>query len=205
LDKNYWNKYYSKHNALGEPSSFAKSIIKNIPIKSKLMELGCGNGRDSYYFASKGHNVTACDQSEKIIDSLPKLNINSPNFITADINSLPNDFNHFFNVVYARFVLHALDDYEAKNAINWTFNNLEKNGIFFSESRSIKDPIFGEGQKVKKQIYKTDHQRRFLKKSQIVKDLIDEGFVIDDVVEDHGLAVYKDSDPVVIRIVARKP
>lgn len=205
MDKNYWNQYYSEHNALGEPSSFAKSIIKNIPIKSKLMELGCGNGRDSYYFASKGHNVTACDQSEKIITSLPKLNINSPNFITADINSLPNDFNHFFNVVYARFVLHALDDYEAKNAINWTFNNLEKNGIFFSESRSIKDPIFGEGQKVKKQIYKTDHQRRFLKKSQIVKDLIDEGFVIDHVVEDRGLAVYKDSDPVVIRIVARKP
>ena len=34
--------------------------------------------------------------------------------------------NNTFNVTYARFVLHALDDIESKKAIDWTFSHLEK-------------------------------------------------------------------------------
>ena len=109
-----------------------------------------------------------------------------------------------FNVVYARFVLHALDEEESKKAIKWAFNHLEKGGLFLSESRSIKDSIFGTGDKINNRIYKTSHQRRFLKKNELLKDLKNIGFIIDDVIESKGLAVYKDSDPVVIRIIARK-
>jgi len=205
LDKNYWNQYYTKHNKLGKPTSFSKSIINKIPPHSNIMELGCGNGRDSYYFASKGHTVIGCDQSEMIINSLPNLGNNSPTFLVEDIKKLSKKFNHFFDVIYARFVLHALNDKEAIAAVKWAYENLHKNGLFFSESRSIKDPIFGDGEKVKNRIYKTDHKRRFIKKNEIIQVLMAAGFVIDDVIEKQGLAIYKDSNPVVIRITARKP
>ncbi|MBC8197187.1 MAG: class I SAM-dependent methyltransferase [Candidatus Marinimicrobia bacterium] len=205
MDKNYWNSYYQKHNSIAKPSSYAKSIINQLPEKCKFMELGCGNGRDSFYFASEGHSVFACDQSNIIINSLNEKNGDNPRFITADINQLNTKIENIFDVIYARFVLHALSKEEAQNALNWTFNHLESGGLFFSESRSIKDPIFGDGQQVESRIYKTDHQRRFLEKNEILNDLQNIGFVIDDVVEEQGLAVYKDSDPVVIRIVARKP
>ena len=99
-------------------------------------------------------------------------------------------------------ILQVIPDYRSSaNA----FNHLEKGGLFLSESRSIKDSIFGTGDKINNRIYKTSHQRRFLKKNELLKDLKNIGFIIDDVIESKGLAVYKDSDPVVIRIVARKP
>ena len=205
MDKNYWNNYYSKNNKLQDPTSFAKSVINIIPDNSKIMELGCGTGRDSYYFASKGHILTACDQSEIIIKNLLQKNKNNPYFLKSDIKNLSKKINDRFNIIYARFVLHALDDMESKEAISWTFSHLEKDGLFLSESRSIQDSIFGSGDKVNNRIYKTTHQRRFLKKDELLKDLKNAGFIIDDVVENKGLAIYKDSDPVVIRIVARKP
>jgi len=205
LDKNYWNNYYYNNNKLQKPTSFAENIINLIPEKSKIMELGCGTGRDSYYFASKGHIVFSCDQSEVIINNLSKNEKNNPYFFKSDIKNLHKKINDTFNVVYVRFVLHALDEEESKNAINWTFNHLEKGGLFLSESRSIKDSIFGEGDKINKRIYKTTHQRRFLKRDELLKDLKNTGFIIDDVIENKGLAIYKDSDPVVIRVVARKP
>jgi len=204
LDKNYWNNYYSKNNKPQKPTSFAKNIVNLIPSESRIMELGCGTGRDSNYFASKGHIVFACDQSEVIIENLSKNNQSNPYFFKSSINQLSKNINDKFDVMYARFVLHALDDIESKEAIDWIFSNLKTNGLFLSESRSIKDSIFGDGDKVDDRIYKTTHQRRFLKKNEILKDLEEKGFVIDDVVEGKGLAIYKDSDPVVIRIIARK-
>ena len=205
MDKNYWNNYYSKNNKLQEPTSFAKSIVNLMSLKSRVMELGCGTGRDSFYFSSKGHTVVACDQSEVIINNLPKTDKNNPYFFASNINNLSKKINNTFNVVYARFVLHALDEIESRKAIDWTFTHLEKGGLFLSESRSIKDSIFGIGDKVNNRIYKTTHQRRFLRKNELLKNLQDVGFIIDDVIERNGLAIYKDSDPVVIRIVARKP
>ena len=205
MDKKYWNNYYRQNNKLQKPTSFAENVINIIPAKSKIMELGCGTGRDSYYFASKEHSVFSCDQSEVIINNLSKNKKSNPYFFKSDIKNLHQKINDTFNVVYARFVLHALDDEESKKAIKWAFKFLEKGGLFLSESRSIKDSIFGSGDKVSDRIYKTSHQRRFLKKTELLKDLKDAGFIIDNVLENNGLAIYKDSDPVVIRITARKP
>jgi tRNA1(Val) A37 N6-methylase TrmN6 len=49
-DKEYWENYYKKNFKLSEPSTFihfASSYIKN---NKKLIELGCGNGKDSIFF-----------------------------------------------------------------------------------------------------------------------------------------------------------
>jgi len=205
LDKKYWDRYYADHHALGQPTSFAKSIIKTLPAKSRLMELGCGNGRDAYYFASRGHLVSACDQSDVIINALPNVGENSPHFFVDNLRNMTPRPNETFDVVYARFVLHALSDDEAQQAFKWTFDHLKSGGKFYSESRSIKDPIFGDGEKVDEHIYKTDHRRRFLVKKDLLSDLESLGFTIYQVVEDQGLAVQKDSDPVVIRVIAYKP
>ena len=110
-----------------------------------------------------------------------------------------------FDIVYARFVLHALNEYEAQQAFKWIFEHLNNGGLFYSESRSINDKIFGKGEKIEKHIYKTDHRRRFLVKNDLLKELESFGFTINYVLEKQGLAVYKDSDPVVIRVVAQKP
>ena len=88
MDKNYWNNYYAENNQSQEPTSFAKSVVNLISPKSKVMELGCGTGRDSYYFMTKGHIVFACDQSEVIIENLSKNNQSNPYFFKSSINQL---------------------------------------------------------------------------------------------------------------------
>lgn len=39
---------------------------KYLPARGKLLDLGCGSGRDSAYFASLGYEVTAADGSEEL-------------------------------------------------------------------------------------------------------------------------------------------
>ena len=61
---NYWNKFYKKKSITAE-STFAKFTYKKIiNKKSTLLDIGCGNGRDSYYFNRKGLKVTGIDISQ---------------------------------------------------------------------------------------------------------------------------------------------
>jgi SAM-dependent methyltransferase len=206
LDKKYWDGYYTDHHAKSNPTSFAKSIINTLAKKScKLLEIGCGNGRDSFYFSEKGHDVSAFDQSEVIINTLQNTGKNSPHFFIDDVRNMSIHPKEPFEIVYARFVLHALNENEAQQAFKWIFEHLSNGGLFYSESRSINDNIFGKGEKIEKNIYKTDHRRRFLVKNDLLKELESFGFTINYVLEKQGLAVYKDSDPVVIRVIAQKP
>ena len=52
-DTEYWNKYYEKNSAPVEPSLFAKYVAEELQPGKTLLELGCGNGRDSLFFSIK--------------------------------------------------------------------------------------------------------------------------------------------------------
>lgn len=45
------------------PSVFAQELVGLVPRASRVLDLGCGEGRDSVYFASCGFEVTALDVS----------------------------------------------------------------------------------------------------------------------------------------------
>ncbi len=54
----YWNKFYDK-KIINKESTFAKFTYKKIKKqKGKILDIGCGNGRDSFFFNQKGYNVT---------------------------------------------------------------------------------------------------------------------------------------------------
>ena len=66
--KFYWNKYYRLKKSPLLPSNFAKYCKKKYLKKNKsLLEIGCGNGRDAFFFYKNNLNVTAIDKSESII------------------------------------------------------------------------------------------------------------------------------------------
>lgn len=203
MNKNYWNDYYTNNLGIQEPSSFAKYVLDLIPSGSSILELGCGNGRDSFFFADHGLQVYAIDQSEVVINQIKK-DINNPRFICQNILSIDERFPFKIDYGYARFVLHALNKVEADKAIQFMSKNLSTNGIFFTESRSVKSSLYGEGAALNHDVYKTDHKRRFIRKNELIKQLELTGFTIENIIEADGLAIYKDDDPVVIRINAKK-
>ncbi len=51
-------------------------FLSILPNNSKILDFGCGSGRDTKYFLEKGHQVDAIDGSEKICEIVSsKLNI----------------------------------------------------------------------------------------------------------------------------------
>ena len=69
-DKKYWSEYYSNNQKPTDASSFAVFVQEKLEKGKTLIELGCGNGRDSVYFAGHGVNVIAVDQVDDEIDYL---------------------------------------------------------------------------------------------------------------------------------------
>jgi 2-polyprenyl-3-methyl-5-hydroxy-6-metoxy-1,4-benzoquinol methylase len=74
----FWDRIYQTDiSFFGEkPSNFALSCYNEYMKKKnhvkKILELGCGQGRDTLFFASKGIDVTALDFSSIAIKGLIK-------------------------------------------------------------------------------------------------------------------------------------
>lgn len=105
----YWSNFYSDlHELPLEPSDFAfytVRFLQGLPEKNSyknILDIGCGNGRDSYFLSSQGYTVTGIDLCSKIeVD----------NFQFLQKNILDHEFDGF-DVCYLRFVIHTLTESE---------------------------------------------------------------------------------------------
>lgn len=55
-ESSYWNLFYAKFN-ISHPSQFCVMTAIEADVVVPIVEFGCGNGRDSAYFARHGHTV----------------------------------------------------------------------------------------------------------------------------------------------------
>jgi len=197
MEKEYWDNFYQKNDAPNEPSGFAKDSIAEFPSDSRILELGCGNGRDSLFFAQNGFKVFACDQSDQSIAKLKSQHPLNPTFFVEDIINFGKKL-HDINIIYCRFVLHAISEDDLDKLLTWVYDFLPEEGLFISESRSDKSSLEETGKHFK------PHFRRLLNKNDISDNLVDKGFLIKSLVEADNLANYKDENPFVIRLVVKK-
>ena len=206
MDYKYWNEYYKKNIAPHEPSKFAKDILKYLESGKKLVELGCGNGRDAIFLSNNNINVVAIDQSESSINNL-KCSVSNSNidFIADDFIETKLLEKESFDYVYSRFTLHSISEEQEDKLINRVYNSLKKDGLLLIEVRSIKDEIFGLGEKVARNTYVyNNHSRRFIVLDELIEKLTSIGFKINFVDENNNYAIYKEQNPIVIRIIAKK-
>ena len=205
-DTEYWNGFYQKSNTdISEPSLFAQMIVREYPVKGKnLLELGCGNGRDSLFFDSVGLNVTAIDASERAVRNLEKKETDAC-FICDDFVTATALFVGQYDYVYSRFSLHAINAEQEDEVIKNVYNVLKKGGLFFIETRSINDELFGLGERVDDNSYfYQGHFRRFLRIEELEKKLVCTGFKVKYSKESRGFAPFGDNDPMVIRIIVER-
>ena len=205
-DVNYWNQYYlRKEKEIQEPSDFAKFVLPYMETHKKIMDIGCGNGRDSIYFSQNGLEVTGVDASEEAISHLNQYNMKNSMFVCDDFVTCKALYQVQYDYFYSRWTIHAVSEKQEWELLKNVSSAIKKKGLFFIEARSIKDDLFGKGSKIAKNTYSyNDHFRRFIVKKELEEKLEKLEFEIIYEKEDKGLSKTTVSDPVLIRIIARK-
>ncbi len=207
-DVRYWDQYYKDNPTmpLGNESKFARDVLAYMSEGTSLIEFGCGNGRDSLFFASRGIDVTGIDVSGNAIDTLNKENtFPNASFLCEDFAGESVVFQVQHDYCYSRFTLHAITEVQEQCALRNAKDTLKAGGLFFIEARSVNDDIYGLGKCVEKNAYiHNDHFRRFIDKKELVAKLEEVGFRVISEQEGRGFAPYGNQDPVLVRIVAKK-
>mgnify|MGYP002510837448 FL=1 len=202
----YWNQYYKNRVCSQEPSPFAQYVATLVEPGKRMVELGCGNGRDAVFFAGRELQVTALDMSREAIAQLRSRNIANAEFLCGDFVNSNVHQPDSYDYAYSRFTIHSINRNQEQVLLNNLFRGLRTNGKLFIEVRGVNDPLFGKGRQVERNAYFYDnHYRRFIVLDELVESLEQRGFRVEYAQERTGFAPYGNDDPPVIRIVAAKP
>ena len=209
-NKGYWNKFY-KDLTLSVPSQFCAMVAVEIPDNATIIEFGCGNGRDSLYFASQGYKVSAMDLSEEAIAACSKSASNQKfSHSKFQVGSLDKeeDITSIFEtarnlagdeeeiVGYSRFVMHSINDEQEFAFMRHLGNSMLSGEKIYFEFRSFED--------AKLQKTYDNHYRRFVKTEKFIEAMISLEFNLDYQITGQGMAKYKTEDPFVSRLIFTK-
>ena len=207
-NEGYWNEFY-RRDFVHVPSQFCVFVSTYINANSTVVELGCGNGRDSHFFSNMNFSVIGIDLSLSAIEtSIGNSDSNKDiKFLCGDISeeNICEDISQVIGsrrestdvCFYSRFVIHSIDE-QQQTSFMLGLNNLMKRGdrIFF-EFRSKED-------KETKKVY-GNHYRRYVDTELFIRQLVDiVGVEILYSITGRGMAMFKDEDPSVSRIIAQK-
>ena len=191
-----WDKVYVEDNSFfgDEPSHFAQmcydKFIESNNIK-RILELGCGQGRDALYFATKGFQIYALDSSKIGIESInskaKESGLSSIKIKNWDAKQgLPFD-NDYFEVVYSHMFFNMGFKYQDLQDLFKEVNRtLKNNGFHCFSVRSDSDKFYRKGKETDSGVFEINgfHIRFFTKKE--IQDLAREhNFVIDEIVEEY--------------------
>lgn len=108
----------------------------------KILDMGCGHGRDAYFLVEKGLDVTGIDFSESLL-KIAKEFVPEAKFVLMDFEELDFSINSF-NGVWASASLVHLPKKRLLPVLRKIHSILKKHGIFFSLFRVGKGERFTE-------------------------------------------------------------
>jgi SAM-dependent methyltransferase len=192
IDKNYWHAYYlnkqnkkSDADGMPTPSAFCSFVLSELPkhvhSPPRILDAGCGNGRDTYALGGTGMDSSGF---------LPQPTEHAQ-FVTGDFTTGCKDA---YNVVYSRFTYHSITNEQQESFLSSIRNT---GTVLCIETRSDKSKddarVTGDG-----------HYRNFTHKDTLHTQLLAHDFDVLYIYEGNGVAVYKEEDPVCIRVIAVK-
>tara|TARA_B100000795_G_scaffold110255_1_gene81394 strand:- start:420 stop:1061 length:642 start_codon:yes stop_codon:yes gene_type:complete len=182
-NKIYWNKYYNSRDNNNKPSNFALFITKKfIKKQTFLLDVGSGDGRDSFYHRKKANYVFGIDLSNVAIEKnklkARRLGLKNITFKNLSSDNLIKISNKKINFIYARFFLHAINETNENKFLKSIIKNFNKDTIIALEFRTIKDVLMKKGKKITKYERLTDHYRRFIDVKKFEQKLLKMNFKI---------------------------
>lgn len=210
FNKDYWNSFY-KNFQRHTPSQFCVSVITDLEPDSVIVELGSGNGRDAHYFASQGFITVAMDLSTAAISSCKEYaesnGIHHSFFLQGDltdssaiqraVEEARSQSSSGSVVFYSRFVMHSIDDDQQQLFLEALALCVEPNDIAYFEFRSKEDADLDK--------HYGGHYRRYVNTAEFERALSKTVKMTSEYsITGQGMARFKEEDPFVSRIVAKK-
>lgn len=153
MNKDYYKAYDKRYKQVYEnnmlweiskPTNEVLDTIKkyNINKDNKILDLGCGEGRDAINLLNKGYNVLAVDYSNTVINKCNELTNNKyiNNFKQFDL--LVDKMDIKFDFIYSVAVIHMfLNNDHRKNFYRFIYDHLNYNGyaLIISMGDGIKE------------------------------------------------------------------
>ena len=212
-NRGHWDAYYSRKKPdepwSVNPSPFAVFVTDQAqPVR--LLEIGCGNGRDALYFASRGFQVVGVDYSPPAVElcasraqeagldaSFEQLNI----YDVVDVARFNAANAGSFDALYARFFVHAITEQGEEDLLRVAQAVLRPGGRCYLEFRTNHDMRAQAGRAISANEREDGHYRRFVDPDVLIARAKAHGLDLVSRHEGHGLAAFKDEDPHVARLV----
>lgn len=182
--KTHWNQIHGKggmEEYSHKPTDFAKEVIGSFPPKSKVLELGCGLGNDSVFFAEKEHSVVGTDFADVAVQQDSKRYEVQKNlqFKVLDMTQSFPFNDQEFDVVYARLSLHYFTDAVTKKVFREIHRVLKKGGLLCFVCKSTEDPLYGQGEELEKDMFSRGGHVRHFFSEQYAKECLQNKFKIE--------------------------
>ena len=117
-------------------SDYYKVFLKYIPEKGKILDIGCGSGRDAYHFKQMGYVVEAIDGGKEFCHFASNL-LGQP----VECKMFQDiDYLEEFDGVWALASIHHLDRNELEMVLEKIYKALKVGGVLFFNAR------FGENE-----------------------------------------------------------
>lgn len=202
--RDFWGRHYSAHadRIPRTPSPFARWVADQEP-PGALVDVGCGNGRDTRYFAELGHRVTGLDlvpnASRRTLRGMEK--DQRPEVRPLNLESLRQalaagahaSFSPEPVTVYGRFLLHALSDTSRQHFWRYTSMALRSGGRCYLEFRTEEDSS-------RRKAF-AEPVRQYLDPDRVVAEATAARVRVLHVEQGLGLSPFEDEDPHLCRMI----
>lgn len=210
MNNSYWNKFYLNKKKTFKPSSFAVFVKKRLKKKIfiNMIEIACGDGRDTFYFSKYFKKIISIDKSKTVINKNIKNNnynkCKNTIFISKDFTKDIKDIYGKYNFVYARFYFHTINAKEENISLKNISKITNKNSIIAFEFRTDKDKMINKGKKISKNERLYTHYRRFINVKEFEKKLSRYKFKIVYKKVSNNLSIFKKDNPYLCRLMIKK-
>ncbi len=125
MSRKYLNDRWCARCSRNDPTPYLRDNTKHLPKTGTVLDVGCGNGRNSEFMKSLGYQVTS-------VDMVDDYGIRT----TLGKDPLPSGP---YNIVLANYILMFLDDQERSNVLQEINKQTQLDSILFIEMYAAKD------------------------------------------------------------------
>lgn len=208
----FWDRWHDRHLVASHTdhseaalSTFVGALV-NQP-GCHVLEIGCGQGREAVSLARQGFRVSAFDRSHVAIATARSnaLRAGLKVAFSEQDAALPLPYtSRTFGGVFSHLSLHYFDDRTTRRLFDEIARVLEFQGVLFFTVRSVRDPLYGQGEPMGENMFCLKGHVRHFFDDNYVRDVLQEGWNIK-LAEYYGTSDRTVNPGAFLRVLAVRP